>query len=111
MNNNFEKFKLLRYWIQSYLVGVPTIIVGFRDNDGILKSIQRYDTLRLPSLAHNKWDPTACINFTNEILKLLAKEITEDEKPYLLLFDPLCNQIILSKYNDNLPVSIISPIK
>jgi len=95
---NFEKFKLIKYWIQSFLAGIPSIIIGFRDNYGILKSKQRYDTLSIPSLVHHKWDPIACINFTSEILKFLVKEISEEDVSYLLKFNPSSNQVILSKY-------------
>eukprot|EP00833_Pecoramyces_ruminatium_P012118 jgi/Orpsp1_1/1186150/evm.model.c7180000097245.1 len=30
---SFERYKLLKFWAQSYLVGIPKIIIAFRDND------------------------------------------------------------------------------
>ena len=35
----FER-KLMKFWIQSFLLGVPKIIVGFRTPDGILKRVE-----------------------------------------------------------------------
>jgi hypothetical protein len=33
---NFRERKLIKYWIQSYVAGVPTIVVGYRSEDGVL---------------------------------------------------------------------------
>ena len=41
---NFEKHKLLRVWAQSYLLGIPRVIFGFRNDDGILKEVKEYST-------------------------------------------------------------------
>jgi RAI1 like PD-(D/E)XK nuclease len=30
----FYRGKLLKMWVPSYLAGVPTMLVGFRDNSG-----------------------------------------------------------------------------
>ncbi|KAK5993382.1 Decapping nuclease RAI1, partial [Cladobotryum mycophilum] len=36
--------KLMKYWIQSFLLGVPKIIVGFRTRDGVLVDIKEIET-------------------------------------------------------------------
>lgn len=36
--------KLLKFWIQSFLLGVPKIIVGFRSKDGILEKLEELET-------------------------------------------------------------------
>ena len=46
----FERHKLLKFWAQSFLLGVPKIIVGFRDDDGVLVSTQKFDTVRVCTL-------------------------------------------------------------
>jgi hypothetical protein len=33
---NFRERKLIKYWIQSYVAGVPTVVVGYRSEDGVL---------------------------------------------------------------------------
>ena len=33
----FERFKMFKFWVQSYLVGTPKVIVGFRDEDELRK--------------------------------------------------------------------------
>ena len=45
--------KLLRVWIQSFLAGVPVILIGFRDRNGVLVRTDRLETLRIPSLVRD----------------------------------------------------------
>ncbi|KAF8420494.1 RAI1 like PD-XK nuclease-domain-containing protein [Tirmania nivea] len=76
----FEQ-KLLRFWAQSFLLGVQKIIVGFRDRNGILQSLDELQTTSLPSIAkkgRKTWDGNTCINFTNRLLKWLKETIPED---------------------------------
>lgn len=45
----FER-KLLKHWAQSYLLGVPTVFVGFRNNEGWLQEVRRFETRELPNM-------------------------------------------------------------
>ena len=38
--------KLLKIWAQSFLLGVPKIVVGFRDPQGILRRLEELETGR-----------------------------------------------------------------
>jgi RAT1-interacting protein len=31
----FERYKLLKFWAQSFIIGIPEVVVGFRDHAGI----------------------------------------------------------------------------
>ncbi|CAG8736800.1 2008_t:CDS:2, partial [Acaulospora colombiana] len=46
---SFEK-KLLKFYFQSFLLGVPEIIVGFRNPRGILQNLQTFKTLEIPRM-------------------------------------------------------------
>ena len=75
----FER-KLLKYWAQSFLLGVPTIAVGFRTQDGQLTRIQELQTQKLPGQVKNgerTWDGNVCINFTGAFLELLKRTVTD----------------------------------
>ena len=67
----FER-KLLKFWIQSFLFGVAKIIVGFRNQDGILQRLEELETQNIPervkNQGHNLWDGNICINFASEFL-------------------------------------------
>lgn len=45
--------KLFRTWAQCFLVGIPKIIVGFRDENMILRSVEEYETEKIPILIKN----------------------------------------------------------
>ncbi|KAL8943952.1 MAG: hypothetical protein Q9216_000765 [Gyalolechia sp. 2 TL-2023] len=52
--------KLLKFWIQSFLLGVPKIVVGFRSKGGVLQSLEELETAQIPRLVKAKgmasWD-------------------------------------------------------
>ncbi|KAL2003476.1 hypothetical protein VTN02DRAFT_3685 [Thermoascus thermophilus] len=70
----FER-KLLKFWAQSFLLGVPKIIVGFRSREGILQRLEEIETHSIPGRVkrHGKgtWDGNICINFAAEFLEWL----------------------------------------
>ena len=74
----FER-KLLKFWIQSFLLGVPKIIVGFRNKNGILQRLEELETNNIPTMVKKQgrgtWDGNLCINFTASFLdcKVLHK--------------------------------------
>jgi len=73
--------KLMKFWIQSFLLGVPKIIVGFRSKMGILQSLEEVDTQRIPGMVKRgkgTWDGNLCINFTAAFLDWLKQTITTD---------------------------------
>lgn len=65
--------KLLKFWIQSFLLGVPKIIVGLRSKDGILQSLEELETAHIPRLVKAKgkgsWDGNVCINYSAAFLE------------------------------------------
>jgi len=71
----------MKFWIQSFLLGVPKIIVGFRSKMGILQSLEEVDTQRIPGMVkrgRGTWDGNLCINFTAAFLDWLKQTITSD---------------------------------
>jgi len=64
--------KLLKFWIQSFLLGVPKIIMGFRSRDGILQRLEELETKSIPGMVTRQgkgsWDGNVCINFTASFL-------------------------------------------
>lgn len=70
--NNFER-KLMKFWIQSFLLGVPKIIVGFRSQGGILTKLEEIQTAKIPETAARRgvrsWDANLCINFASAFLE------------------------------------------
>jgi hypothetical protein len=69
-HDKFEK-KLLRIWIQSFLLGVPKVIVGFRSKTGQLLRLEEYMTQGLPGYVKRhkaSWNGNSCVNFAATFL-------------------------------------------
>lgn len=67
----FER-KLLKFWAQSFLLGVPKIVVGFRDQHGIVRRLEELETANIPGMVKKSgrgtWDGNICINFAAAFL-------------------------------------------
>lgn len=48
---NFRKFKLCKWWAQSYLAGIPRVMTGFRDYRGYVTNLAILETQQMPKLA------------------------------------------------------------
>ena len=77
----FER-KLLKFWAQSFLLGVSRIVVGFRDQQGILRRLEQFDTQKLPEIAQsqgrNLWHGQTCINFAASFLEWIKSVVAGD---------------------------------
>ncbi|KAK3639946.1 decapping endonuclease targeting mRNA [Elasticomyces elasticus] len=74
--------KLMRYWAQSFLLGVPKIMVGYRTQDGFLTRIAELETQRIPAQVkrgQHTWDGNICINLTSAFLEFLRRTIGDEE--------------------------------
>ncbi|KAJ4413728.1 decapping endonuclease targeting mRNA [Gnomoniopsis sp. IMI 355080] len=78
--DNFER-KLMKFWIQSFLLGVPKIIVGFRSREGILQRLEEIEVEGIPDTVargRRQWDGNMCINFAAEFLEWLRTRIDDE---------------------------------
>ncbi|CAE7068512.1 unnamed protein product [Rhizoctonia solani] len=78
----FER-KLLKFWAQSFLLGIPEIVVGFRTHQGRISTLQTFETLALPRMVRGKpgaWDPKPCLVFAEKLLRFIRSTLTEDEQ-------------------------------
>ncbi|KJZ74176.1 Protein RAI1 [Hirsutella minnesotensis 3608] len=74
--------KLMKYWIQSFLLGVPKIVVGFRSRNGILVDLDEIPTHRIPEIVNSRpnaqWNADMCVNFAAAFLEWL-RGVVKDE--------------------------------
>ncbi|KAJ2736075.1 decapping endonuclease targeting mRNA [Coemansia sp. BCRC 34962] len=97
----FERHKLLKFWAQSFIAGIPTVTVGFRDNDGILRSVQDFRTQDIPRLVRHKqgmWQANVCMNFAHQVLHFIKKYVVEEgpEMQYRIAYDSVNQEILIS---------------
>ncbi|XXG68270.1 hypothetical protein AAC387_Pa06g1391 [Persea americana] len=85
----FEREKLLKFWIQSFLAGVPYIVIGFRNDAGRLVHTERLRTKDITQRVKmkNYWQGGVCLAFADEVLCWLYGTVKENED-YILQFGP-----------------------
>ncbi|XP_074356009.1 LOW QUALITY PROTEIN: NAD-capped RNA hydrolase DXO1-like [Apium graveolens] len=92
----FEREKLLQFWIQSFLAGVPYIVIGFRDDGGRLVRTERLRTKDIAERVKTKgyWQGEVCPAFADEVLGWLYRTVKENED-YILQFASPFNRLEL----------------
>ncbi|KAJ2549529.1 decapping endonuclease targeting mRNA [Coemansia sp. RSA 1933] len=76
----FERYKLLKFWAQSFISGTPVVTVGFRDADGMLRRVEDIRTEDMPRIVRGKqgmWTPNVCMNFANVLLEFINTNVVE----------------------------------
>jgi len=53
------------------------IALGYRDDGGYLRQVERVKTRDLPKLGGGAWDPFKCLNFLNDFLKHIRSVLRE----------------------------------
>lgn len=61
--SNLKKFKFIRWWSQSFLVGIENILCGFRDDKGIVRNLKNYRVADLPRISE--------VSFVNKIVYII----------------------------------------
>jgi len=78
--SRFEK-KLLKFYFQSFLLGVPEIVVGFRSPAGKLGTVQSFKTMQIPRMVRGKpgsWDPSICLGWGERFLAFVKEAVQGD---------------------------------
>ena len=120
-NQNFFRFKGLKFWAQSFLLGIPKIVCGFRDDDGIVGRLETMKTLELPHLARqggggggggngraggrdsDSWNGDVCLRFLNAFLSLVKEHATSPDPKDVVLFafEPRNDIVVWRCQNDS----------
>lgn len=89
-HENFCKFKLLKWWAQSFLIGIQEVVCGFRDDQGVVKCLQSYQVSQMPVEAKETlrypWKPNVCFNFLRSFFDFIKANVTEENERCVHLF-------------------------
>ncbi|XP_063794184.1 decapping and exoribonuclease protein [Pseudophryne corroboree] len=86
---SFNRYKLLKWWCQSFLLGIPLIVAGFRNPQGRIVALQKYPTSEIPHLVREDkqgWDPATCMNFCGAFLSHMKKVVSTDDPRVVYVF-------------------------
>ena len=100
---SFERYKLLKWWAQSFLAGVPKIVGGFRNDNGIVKELKSFNTLEIPSKVagkRNMWSGNVCLSFCNQFLGWVKSVVKDENVVYMLHWQEPFKHIIFKISKD-----------
>mgnify|MGYP001072088581 CR=1 FL=1 len=86
-DTSFRRHRLLKYWAQSFLIGVPSVVVGFRDAEGRLRELETFRTSQLPKMAREvhgaTWDPNVCLRFGERLLQAISSHVAREGREHI----------------------------
>ncbi|KAA0201200.1 hypothetical protein HAZT_HAZT007540 [Hyalella azteca] len=74
-----HKFKFQKWWSQSFLVGIPRVVCGFRDDFGVVRSVQTFAVSAMPNQCQGYWSTDVMINFLDQFLSWVKSQVVEDD--------------------------------
>ena len=78
-HRNFCRFKLLKWWCQCFLVAIPKVICGFRDDDGLVHTLREFPVAELPKQGASFWRPNACMAFLDDLLDHVGRVMARQD--------------------------------
>ncbi|XP_052761789.1 decapping and exoribonuclease protein-like [Mya arenaria] len=87
---SFKRYKLIKMWAQSFLVGIPEIVCGFRDDEGTVHRLETFQTNKIPYVAKDiryPWKANVCFNFLDQFLLYIKATVKEDNHRLVHLFE------------------------
>ncbi|XP_050358377.1 decapping nuclease DXO homolog [Nymphalis io] len=79
-DKNFKTFKTKKWWLQSFLVGINTILCGFRNDNGLVEELKLYNVKDLPKISKKFWDPNVCFNFLDTFFTFVKRSLAREIK-------------------------------
>ncbi|KHJ88353.1 RAI1 like protein [Oesophagostomum dentatum] len=89
----FWKQKSLKWWLQSFLLGVRDIIVGYRDDDGIVKKVGSVHTDDL--CKRGEWAGNICMNLLSSVLTSVRDLLERDGEACIVRYEQGHNEILI----------------
>ncbi|WFD34386.1 decapping endonuclease targeting mRNA [Malassezia cuniculi] len=81
------RVKMLRMYMQSFLLGVRTLVIGFRDAHGMLLDHKRYRTTDLPRLVRGQpgqWNANDNLAYGAHIISYIRRAVAFETEQWLL---------------------------
>lgn len=97
-NRTLHRFKMIKWWSQSHLVGIPRVVCGFRDNSGTIHTLRTYQVQELPKLAQDYWSSDTMMNFLRYFLDYVKRNVEVDDPRCVYKFERLAGGDITCTY-------------
>jgi RAT1-interacting protein len=111
---NFYRFKSRNWWLQSFLVGIESIFVGIRSDEGIVEEVKKVSIKELSDEAkrNDYWHATVAVNFLNDFLRKVAHDMKAIDDPltvYRYQYDTTRSDFVTQHKVDGNKYSFLTP--
>ncbi|RCN38080.1 RAI1 like protein [Ancylostoma caninum] len=89
----FWKQKSMKWWLQSFLLGVRDIIVGYRDDDGFVKKVGSVHTDDL--CKRGEWSGNICMNLLSTVLTSVRDLLVRDGEACIVRYEQNRDEITI----------------
>jgi len=96
-DRSFKKFKLLKWWLQSFLIGIEDILCGYRDDDGIVHTLEWYKVSKIPRMSAEHWQPSVCFQYLDKFLQFVREIVTDSDRIYTFTRRPGKTNVVVDK--------------
>lgn len=98
----FEKLKIVKWWLQSFLIGINTIICGFRNDSGVVSVLERMSVKDLVARGKPYWSGAVCFTFLSELLSVVKANVRNNDAKAVFRFeyDPVKRRVLFCRDND-----------
>lgn len=79
-NGPYFQKKAMKWWIQSTLVGIDDVVVGYRTNKGIVFKVEKVKLSDL-NLKCNEWNSEVCLRAAQHVMNTVRDKYDELVKP------------------------------
>ena len=87
----------IKWWCQTFLVCIPVVVCGFRDDQGIVSRLVDYPCAKLPQVGSNYWLPNVCMNFLEAFLNFAKATVQDEDVLYRFWWDPNSSEVHVVK--------------
>ncbi|KAI6215615.1 hypothetical protein M3Y94_00406000 [Aphelenchoides besseyi] len=84
-HGRFWSSKEMKWWLQSFLVGIERLIVGIKENQSVVKKVMELNNSDLARNRTGKWTPATCVNFLHSYLQTVRIELNKLPEGTILL--------------------------
>ncbi|CAJ0949170.1 unnamed protein product, partial [Mesorhabditis belari] len=100
LEGGFWRQKSMKWWLQSFLLGIKQIVVGFRDDEGYVHRIQVSPVVVNDLPRKGQWQGNICFNFLATVLgkvKTLLENENSSEPSCTITYDPTKRSVTFEK--------------
>ncbi|XP_053208256.1 decapping and exoribonuclease protein-like [Panonychus citri] len=83
----FYRFKAIKWWTQSHLGAVDSILCGYRDSDQFVRNVERIPVKKLAN-ERIHWSPHVCLNFLDSFLTCAKQCVIQEKVIYRIYCSP-----------------------